>query len=454
MNCLECRADNPTRAPLCRQCGASLRPARANLYLDNTDASLDQGHYDEAREHLAHADTEMALLSPEQRDKYLLTARAFWLQGSIFYSRGEMAPAKEELNLARAALEGRQHGQLLLADTLNKLGNVCYHQGEMDAAIEYYQHSSVVGLQAGSYGVASKATNNLGNISVIRGRVDEAVAYYMQALEMAKLAANATHLAQTYRTLASLHSHYGPFSRALEYANHALALRERIDNVDARCLVTCEAAAVFIKYGELDRAERYLREAAQLVSGSGGKLSEQTVALYMAQLMRHKGDHQAWFNYAMQAYNDASRLLKSDTALELALYYITQQDWTKARRHLRILKELAGYEPSTEDMDTLNRAQALLYSALGEWDEAEGYFQLVLASPTYSRYDIAITWREYAEMLTRRAVADLALVEQARAALVQAASLFRDLELPHQLAHVETMLTRLSIAALERTERR
>ncbi len=452
MICFNCNTRNREAALICISCGESLRAPRAKLYLDRAEADINRSNFEQAAANVTQADNEILALTSEEREKYLFNARAFWLQGCIYYSKGMVREAKAELLLAQNNLEQRTGGRALFADVLNKLGNVVYYEAQMDDAIAYYQRSMEVALAIGAYNVTTRVTSNIGNIYILRNEIEAATAFYKLGLTYAERSGDPNDLAAAYRPLIWLHRYYGPYSLALDYADRALALRGQVTNLEARCRVTAEAAGAYAKFGDLTLAETYLHEAYELVQHTGDRVSEGAVASNLIDLVRSASDPDAWYIQAIRSLNSylSDPLWKSEFALQMAVYYITRKEQTYIRRHLQWLKDNWPHLVEEGEEDTLiSQALALLYTALGQWDEAATQFQLLINDPAnLTPYEMAATLEDYAAMLMNRAHSDPDPANYAKAddALERATRLYRQLELPRRVAAAEAL--RGSVAML------
>ena len=445
MNCLECGTENPIQSRTCASCGAALQAARALFYLNLAEADINKGEYDQAGVHQSRADQIILTLSNEERERYLLTARAFWLQSSIHYGKGNMDRAKEELLDAQYSLKGKPVGGALLADVLNRLGNIAYYEGNSDSALAYYQQSADIATHEAANAIAAKAISNIGNIYVGRGEIDIAAAYYTRGLEYAEQA-GAVALAHAYSTLTWLHSNYGPFNLALDYAAKAFALAGEVENLDTRSLTITQVAAAHLKYGNLEQAEQYLREAYALVQRTGNRLVEEEVLAEFAELLRQKDDYEAWQSYVIKAFRASatSPLLRKESALQLIIYYIKQQDIDRARRVLQAMKSsheqtgnLGGREAAL-----INQAAALLDTVEGSWQRARQHFELAINSGALTRYELAIIWQDYATMLCEqdKHEPDREIYVKAFDAVERAANLLQQLGLSHRSAALAAIL--------------
>ncbi len=446
VKCLECEAENSDAERVCHKCGTSLRPALAMLYLERSEAEISRGRYDLASKNLTKADAEMLAMSTEERNKYMLTARAFWLQGSIYYFKGMMQEAEQELALAHQNLEQHPNGAELLALVLNRWGSIAYYDNRPDEAVVRYRRSNELAMQIGAYATASKAIGNLG-IILANSEPEEAMNFYRQAMTQAEASKDPGVIAQMYRLLARFYTNRGPYSLALEYANKGLAIAEQLEDLYVRCLNLDVAASVHLRSGNIEQAVAYLREAYDLTRFTNNKLTTEVVMLTIAELMRYDEFSEPWFEQAMKEFNETigSAISKGRYALQMAYYYIRQQDQTRVRRFLQQLNLIDPDKMSQGNPILIVCAQALLHAALEEWDEASTLYQRAIGSGKLSPYDLAVTYENYATLLTSRAKdSDPAIKKMAVDALRQAATIYRELELPLRCTAVEARLAELS----------
>ncbi len=450
VKCFGCNAANSEAARTCVKCSASLRPALAQLYLDRADADVSKGSYQQASKNMAKADAEMLLISNEERNRYSFSARAFWLQGSIYFYKGMMKEAEQELLLAQANLE-LSGGAALLALVLNRLAHVASFEGRFDEAMALLRQSSEQALRAGDYNTAAKATANLGITLGDHGNAQEAVALFVQALAYAEINGDAIALAPVYRLLADHYAAYGPFSRAVEYVDKGLALASQLDDLYIRALSFADAANIYMRYGDIDKAVYYLHEAYELTRRTGNKLTTEAVMLSIAELMRYdeyNEHHAPWIEGALTDFTEtlASTLSKGPYALQMSYYYIRQQDWSHLHRLSYQLRQINTATLLPVEALQVSAARCLIHAALGEWQQAAEHYATTVSSDKLSPYERAVIHEDYAKLLLRHyeVSPDPTSKDRAHVALEQAASLYHKLELTRQAAAVESRLAAIS----------
>ncbi len=440
--CPNCQASNLLDARTCSHCKASLAVVRAQYYLDLADADVTATHYEQASSNLTQADVEMIGINSDERRQKLLTARAFWLQGLIYYHKGRISDSCTVLQLALHNLEGISGGEGLMAKVLNRLGNAALYERNPDA-ISYYQRSTEVARMSGDYSTAAMAMSNLGLLYTMEGPTEQAFVWLERAVEMAERSGDMTRLGGTYRMIASLYAEVGPYSYALAYIAKALALCDRISDTTALCRIYYNAGEVYLFYNDLEQAEQWLLQSDELATRSDYKLLHRSNLITLSALMRAKGEYDAALSYASRAYNQLNLdpTSHSEAITELVLYNIDMGAWTHASRYIQRLEELGA---SISNQDNLYRARTLLYAAQGQWNEAEQSFAeaKILAHRQHKTYRITNLQEEYAVRLLASIGARHNPIIQARAhaLLNEAATTYQQMEMPLRYARIATLL--------------
>lgn len=128
-------------------------------------------------------------------------------------------------------------------------------------------------------------------------------------------------------------------------------------------------------------------------------------------------------------------MMRREVSLHLAICYIFAGDKAHIRRYLGSLKESATGEANDQRSLALSDdALGLLYAALGEWELAAQHFGAAGECGRLTHYETVVLWQEYGEMLRRRAAVDGEWEDEASAAFVTAAGIFRGLGLEGRAA--------------------
>lgn len=153
--------------------------------------------------------------------------------GNLAKDRGNSGELRAAKDYHRQALEIRERlapGSLLVASSLNGLGNVANHSGDLEAAQDYYARSLAIQerLAPDSLELAG-SLNNLGNIARERGDLESAQDYLKRALAIKeRLAPGSRTLANSVSNLASIFRKRGDLQAAEEYGRRSLQIYERL----------------------------------------------------------------------------------------------------------------------------------------------------------------------------------------------------------------------------------
>lgn len=440
--CQSCQTTNLLSARACINCGGPLTTFRAQYYLNLADQDILAGEYGRASQNLVRADGEMFTLSQEQRRESLLSAYAFLLQAIIYYQKGQIDNAHNELNLALQNAEGVAGGKPLEARILNQLGNVALYQNN-DTAAEYYQRGSKAAMAADEHGLAATSMGNLGIIYFNNGEIEKALACYNTSAQQAELADEPARRGNAYRLLATFYASQGPYSKALEATEQALSLLPQINNSAAICRITNVSGVVYLNYGDLAQAEHWLRYSDDVARRNDNKLTQVENSVSLAELMRRRGEYTVSLDYAMRAYTplNITPVQRSETLAQLIILYIETENPPIARKFLKLLQELCATNANSSDLIYLHRCDALIAITEGKWDEAERKFSKVveLVQSRHDKYTLTDLHEEYTTHLLNATNSDI-LQAHAYKLLVYTASSFNEMEMPLRAARVEAML--------------
>jgi tetratricopeptide (TPR) repeat protein len=150
-------------------------------------------------------------------------AAAHNVLGAILETQGRLVEARQELEIALAARERLfGSGDLLLADTLDKLGLVYRQQGHLEQAETLYRKAIEILRQKPTVELGA-AFHNLGNDLAAQGRLDEAESALRRAIDVWEKLLGSEHpnLAAALSNLSSLERarhHYPQAERLLQRA--------------------------------------------------------------------------------------------------------------------------------------------------------------------------------------------------------------------------------------------
>lgn len=440
LRCLQCQGFNKLTTSNCQNCGEPLAISRASYYLEQADLAIKQRDLSVATAHLSAADLAIVVISPAQRQQYHLTATAFYLQGLIYYQRGDLVTAAIELEQARIGFDAQGPDQARLVEIHRLLGNVAFYQADFSTALTQYQIVAQLASSAGDFTAAGKAYSSAVMAHVGLDQVSAAVVAANTALEMAQTTGEPVSLAESYRILAWLHSSYGPYSRALECAAAALASANQQVSPELRLNVAADCGNVYLQAGELEQAERCLAGAEQLARSLSDRTSIVVVLVIMSELERLRGNHAGWLRYAEQGYREAqgSLLRKLEAALSLIRYHVNQKEVGRAHRYVQEISNLGGASSNDTGRHLIRQAEAMVYALRGDWEQAEAAYGELLENEQLSINEEANLHEEYGRLLLE------AQPTAAARELQLAARCFERLGLPSRAAMLTGLLKQLN----------
>lgn len=440
LECEVCGTSNAETARVCGNCGVALHIPRARLHLDRAEGLASDGKYDAAEQALGRADRELVQLGPQHHASRQLQARSLYIQGLANYGRGKMEQARADLQQAVQQLEPA--GDLaVLAHALRVLGNTDYLQGRIDSAADYYRRSVAAAEQAQAYGLAASATANLGNIAVVRNDQVEAAALHRQGLAYAELDGCADALGIAYHSIMWFYINSAPFDQALDYANRAMQIQTKIGNPKRRALVLADIGLIYTRWGDYLRAESCLTEAAEIANQVDDNTLIALTNAYLTKLLRYKGDDEGWLTAAARGFHnlDASLSIRLDCGEQLALYYAYHRDAAHARPLLDWTQQRAVRQELQGGQPMLERMQAYIHFALGDYAKADAQFHHSLTHDNLSPYEQATAWEEYARLALLYAPDDAAMQTQAQEAIAKARALYTRVGLTTRAAELDTL---------------
>jgi tetratricopeptide (TPR) repeat protein len=204
----------------------------------------------------------------------------------------------------------KQVGDLVGVATLhNNLGYIAHHlQGDIQAAIESYQHSLSVCHQIGYRYMMAMASNNLGMAHQVSGNYRRAIAYYRQSLQIRQEMGDLYGIASTYDNLGMAYHQQGDYDKAMEYHHLSLEIKRGQEDTFQVANSLVNIAAVCCDRGLCDEAIGFTEEALEAFEEIGGRqyLAETYTVLAEALLMN--GDSTQAHHYATLALETAEEI--------------------------------------------------------------------------------------------------------------------------------------------------
>ncbi|HWE62871.1 MAG TPA: tetratricopeptide repeat protein, partial [Chloroflexota bacterium] len=240
---------------------------RAELELSRGSVYQGQGDYDASA---AAAERAGALLSAESATEAgtLALGRAFNLQGSVAFRRGDLARAEDWFQRGLAIRE-RIDAKHASASSWNNLGRVAFRRGDLAQAEERFQRSLTIQDQIGDQQGSAGAWHNLGAVARDRGDLARAEDCYQRSLALSDRIGVLTISAHCWHNLGILARDRGDLARAEECFQRSLDLAERMGDVNTSAHCRHNLGMVARDRGDLARAEERTQQGLEVFERIG-----------------------------------------------------------------------------------------------------------------------------------------------------------------------------------------
>ena len=210
-----------------------------NAFLNFGDICNIHGHLSAAIKYLEHAlgiAKEEGDDDSEIRIKFIATILNNL--GIVYCKQGKLREAKDHHERALSLLKSltNENPTPEIADSLNKLGNVCYSLGDFGGAKNWFRQSLAIReeLYGWYHTTVAASLNNLGCVSSALGEHDIAKYYYQRSLAIEEQVNGKFHprVADCLCNLGIVYSELGSTEKAIQYHEQALKMRKELYSPD------------------------------------------------------------------------------------------------------------------------------------------------------------------------------------------------------------------------------
>ncbi len=269
---------------------------------------------------------------PEERAS--LKARLYYQLGTVNWRKGNINTALQWLEKALSTVKTLTHHEILHADILNRIGTCYRYEGNLDAALKYYEQSLAIREETGNEADLAAILNNIGNVHYVKGDLDLALEYHLKSLNLKKKIGNKQSIARALNNIGNIHRDKGEFDKALQYYQQSLELHEKIDNPHDIADVLNNIGGVYRDRGKLDQALEFYQKSLELVQEHGNVMDVAYALNNIGNIYRDKGE----LDKALQYYQQSLELRRktgnpldvSETLLDLGITYHRKGDEEKA----------------------------------------------------------------------------------------------------------------------------
>lgn len=238
--------------------------------------------------------------------------------GQIYYHQGAYQAA-----LQYHLRSAKQYEQL--ADPAGQAGNanclgVLYY-ATRQAGPAWRQHNQALALyqEARDRAGEARTLGYMGHLFEKSAQYDSALAYQGRALTIFQELDNSDGAGEIYENLGSIYEDLGDYDQAQQHFERALQLHQQTDNQMAMISNLNNLGDVYRKTGQWVPAEAYTLRALKLARHLGEKYQESSALRDLARLHYHTGRPEAAFDLLEEAREVYVGIYREESARQLAL---------------------------------------------------------------------------------------------------------------------------------------
>lgn len=267
------------------------------------------GEYDASQTKLTHA-LQIAATVDGHRDGTLLVGWCHHHLGVINDIQSHYATAHEHLQHACSAWRAIDNAQAL-SGSLNSIGLVYYHQGDLPAAQQAMAEALILCNQLDNRHAQSALLNNLSMIATEQSDYLSAHHYLQLGLEVATMSGNLTSQGEIYSNLGKNYNLLGKTELAVENLEEGLQISESIGNRALMATLMLYLATTESGRENLKRADSLYRQALTITRQDKLQHIECEVLIGIAELLSKENESEA-IQYSAQAITLATALRNPD----------------------------------------------------------------------------------------------------------------------------------------------
>jgi CHAT domain-containing protein len=312
------------------------------------------------------------------------SARAQFEQAKALSSQQGTDNFQRAIALFKQAAEAfhREPDSVSEAKTLDEIGTVFYHLGELDSSLAYLRRAQTIFLDVVDPAGEASTLSNIGTVLGDLGRPDSALAYYRAAMRHLLEARDRAGEAMTLSNIGGVFYDLGVPDSALFYLRAALRLSRELKDRPSEANALNRMGGVFLQVGRFDSALAHLGLAVAIYGEIGDKGSQASSLHNIAVVLGNLGRPDSALVYSREALpivqeignraGEAAILLNigsifaSTGRSDSALFY-----YYRARQ---ILREVGSRSGEASSLNNIGR----VYEAVGRFDSALAYLAMAL----------------------------------------------------------------------------
>lgn len=161
-----------------------------------------------------------------------------------------------------------------LGKSLNNLGNVYEHRGDIAQGIGCYTRSLKIYESINDLDGMASSLNNIGNININQKDTIKALNYYEQSLSIREKINDKEGMAMTYNNISSIYHSMGDHQKAIDLSLKSLKIREELGNKRGAATSLNNLGTIYAYLGDNDKALDYYNKSLVLKIEINDKLGE------------------------------------------------------------------------------------------------------------------------------------------------------------------------------------
>ncbi len=270
--------------------------------------------------------------------------------------------------------EWQPQGGAPAAELLRKIGLVHYYRGDFDVALNLFESSRRVGLEADVPNLVAQATNCLAIVRQALGQIDHAESLYCEALSLAVRVGNQRLAVMIEQNLGTVASIRGESSMALESYLSALSGYRSLEDALGTARVLNNIGMAYLDLGRLRDAEAAFDEALRRTESLRDPESLGTIQLNRAELylkLERFDDARACCDQAFEIFARLeSKSGLGETYKTYGMLYRESGKLHLAEAHLALVAELAQEADHPLLLAEAESEYALVHLAQGRSQDA------------------------------------------------------------------------------------
>ena len=357
------------------------RLSECMLSIDLAERYCHKSNYARAKEL-----SEKALLTCKEIGDRMGEARCYGNLGTVYRSVGKYEKARKHLEESLALQEeiGSRNGQTLC---LASLGAVYRSVGEYRKAREYLEKSLAIKRETGDRSGEASSHVNLGNVYRLKREYEKTREYLEKALAIQKEIGDRNGEATSYLSFGAMYRSVGEYERAREHLEKSLAISKEIGDRHTQALSYLDLGATYCSLGKYRMANEHNEKGLVILTEIGDKEGEAKSYInqgaLLASIPRSKSiKSKEYFEHALAiSIEIGNSEIEAESCISLARLLtekpenITEEEYYKAREHLRKALEIDKEIGDRGGEATCHAKLGTSYQAVGEYERAREHFE-------------------------------------------------------------------------------